>query len=145
MAEAIARHALDQGQVPGVEGDVMVVSAGLAAGDGAPYSDETLEALERLGIALDGSSKRASAEMIRKADVVLCMTEGHVRQAQRLLGDDERAKAHVQPLDPEGDVDDPIGRGPEAYHALAKRFRKMIPRRLADALVQRAAPRTGAP
>lgn len=145
MAEAIARHALDHGQVPGVEGNVLVVSAGLSAGDGVPCSDETVEALEQLGIAFDGRSKRASAEMIRKAERVFCMTEGHVRQAQHLLGDDERAKARVERLDPEGDVDDPIGHGPDAYHALAKRFRKLVPRRLADALVQRSAPKAGTP
>jgi protein-tyrosine-phosphatase len=92
MAEAIARHALDHGEVPGVEGNVLVVSAGLAAGDGVPYSEETLGALEQLGIAFDGTSKRASAEMIRKADRVFCMTEGHLRQAHRLLGDDEQGR-----------------------------------------------------
>lgn len=141
MAEAIARHALDHGEVPGVEGTVLVVSAGLAAGDGVPYSDETLGALEQLGITLDGASKRATAEMIRKADRVYCMTEGHLRQAHRLLGDDERSKGHVELLDPEGDVEDPIGHGEAAYHRLAKRFRKLIPRRLADALVQRTTPK----
>jgi protein-tyrosine phosphatase len=116
MAEAIARHALDHGEVPGVEGNVLVVSAGLAAGDGVPYSEETLGALEQL-------------------------TEGHLRQAHRLLGDDERSKGHVELLDPEGDVEDPIGHGEAAYHRLAKRFRKLIPRRLADALVQRTTPK----
>ena len=134
MAEAIARHALEHGQVPGVTGKVFVASAGVAAGDGMPVSDETIEALERIGIAHEGSSKGATAEMLRKADRVFAMTEGHRRAAQRLLGDDERAKARIELLDPEGDVDDPIGHGVAAYHALAKRFLKLVPRRLADAL-----------
>jgi protein-tyrosine-phosphatase len=134
MAEAIARHALEQGQVPGVKDDVFVASAGLAAGEGLPVSDETLEALERIGIAHEGSSKGANAEMLRKADRVFVMTEGHLRAAQRLLGDDERAKARIELLDPEGDVEDPIGHGVAAYHALARRFQRLVPRRLGQAL-----------
>jgi len=138
MAEAIARHALEHGQVPGVKDRIFVASAGLAAGDGIPVSDETLEALERIGITHEGSSKAASADMIRKADRIFVMTEGHRRSAQRLLGDDERAKARIELLDPEGDVDDPIGHGVAAYHALAKRFQRLVPRRLADALANAA-------
>jgi protein-tyrosine-phosphatase len=134
MAEAIARHALERGQVAGVSGKVFVASAGLAAGEGMPVSDETLEALERLGIAHEGSSKAATADMLRKAERVFVMTEGHLRSARRLLGDDERAKARVELLDPEGDVDDPIGMGVEAYHALAKRFQRLVPRRLGETL-----------
>lgn len=134
MAEAIARHALEQGQVAGVKDKVFVASAGLAAGDGMPVSEETLEALERIGISHEGASKGATAEMLRKADRVLVMTAGHLNAARRLLGDDERAKAKVELLDPEGDVDDPIGHGVAAYHALAKRFQRLVPRRLAEAL-----------
>ena len=74
MAEAIARHALEHGQVPGVKDSVFVASAGLAAGDGMPVSDETLEALEKIGISHEGSSKGVTAEMLRKADRVFVMT-----------------------------------------------------------------------
>ena len=138
MAEAIARHALDTGLVKGVEGQVFVVSAGLSAGEGMPVSDETIEALEKMGIAHEGSSKRVTAEMLRKADRVFAMTESHRVAAQRLLGDDERAKARVERLDPEGDVEDPIGLGGAAYHALARKFRTLIPARLAEALAGQA-------
>ena len=134
MAEAIARHALEQGQVPGVKDKIFVASAGLSAGDGMPISEETLEALERIGISHEGASKGATAEMLRKADRVFVMTEGHRTAARRLLGDDERATARVELLDPEGDVDDPIGHGLDAYHALARRFQRLVPRRLAEAL-----------
>jgi protein-tyrosine-phosphatase len=140
MAEAIARHALEKGEVPGVKDRVFVASAGLAAGEGFPVSDETIEALEAIGIAHEGSSKPASAEMLRKADRVFVMTDGHLRAAQRLLGDDERAKARVERLDPEGDLDDPIGHGVAAYHALAKRLRRLVPRRLAEALAAQPTP-----
>jgi L-threonylcarbamoyladenylate synthase len=134
MAEAIARHALDQGLVKGVEGQVFVASAGLSAGEGMPVSEETIEALEKLGIEHEGSSKRVTADMLRKADRVFAMTESHRVAAQRLLGDDERAKARVERLDPDADVEDPIGMGTTAYHALARKFRTLIPRRLAEAL-----------
>jgi len=135
MAEAIARHVLKTGEVPGVQGDVLVVSGGLSTEDGIPISDHTVTALERLGISCDGTSKQVSAEMIRKADLIFTMTQMHQHQAQRMLGNDERAKSRVQRLDPEEDIEDPIGHGEAAYHALAKRFRKLIPTLLAQALV----------
>jgi protein-tyrosine phosphatase len=134
MAEAIARHALETGQVTGVEGQVFVVSAGLSAGEGLPVSEETVEALEKIGIEHEGTSKRVTAEMLRKADRVFAMTEAHRIAAQRLLGDDESARARVERLDPAGDVEDPIGLGTAAYHSLARKFRTLIPRRLAEAL-----------
>ena len=87
-----------------------------------------------MGIVHGGSSKRVTAEMLRKADRVFAMTESHRVAAQRLLGDDEPARARVERLDPEGDLEDPIGMGGAAYHALARRLRTLIPRRLAEAL-----------
>ena len=50
MAEAIARHLLDEGKVPGQGREVFVASAGLGAWDGSPTSHETLETLRERGI-----------------------------------------------------------------------------------------------
>jgi hypothetical protein len=41
----------------------------------------------------------------------------------------------VQPLDPVGDVDDPIGMGQRAYDELAVYFAELIPQRVAGMLV----------
>lgn len=133
MAEAVARHALESGAVNGAGRDVFVCSAGLAAWDGGPVSDETIAALERLGIEFDGHSKRLTAEMIRKAQVVLGMTRAHVMAARALVAG-EQHQEKVQLLDPAGDVEDPIGMTQNAYDALADRMTRVIPGRLSQLL-----------
>src|SRR4051794_6878386 len=76
LAEAIARHHIEKGLL-GDRGpaDVFVASAGVAATDSRPISPETEEALRTLGIAEHGGrSKRLTAQMVRKADLVFTMT-----------------------------------------------------------------------
>ncbi|MAT80065.1 MAG: protein tyrosine phosphatase [Phycisphaerae bacterium] len=124
MAEAIARSVLD-GK------DTFVASAGVAAGDGAPTSRETLRALESMGIEYQGHSTPLSAEMIRNADLVLCMTRSHQDVARRLVEGDPDQEAKVLLLDPDGDVPDPIGQGQSRYDELAEFFSKIIPDRVA--------------
>src|SRR5688572_12263799 len=91
MAEAIARHALQAD--PGLAGgdgqdrDIFVASAGISALDGMPTTHETVEALRRRGIDYDGRSKRLTEAMVRKADLVVCMTASHQGAARRLVGD----------------------------------------------------------
>jgi len=80
-------------------------------------------------------SKRLTPEMNRKADLVLGMTSAHVARARALVAGDAEAMARVQPLDPEGDVDDPIGMGQRAYDELAVYFAELIPQRVAGMLV----------
>jgi protein-tyrosine-phosphatase len=133
MAEAVARQAIESGNVNGAGRDVFVCSAGLAAWDGGPVSDETLAALARLGIEFDGHSKRLTGEMIRKAQVVLGMTRAHVLAARALVAG-EPHQEKVQLLDPSGDVEDPIGMTQSAYDALATRMAKVIPSRLSQLL-----------
>lgn len=133
MAEAIARDALEKGLVKGHGREVFVCSAGLAAWDGGPVSDETLEALSRMGIVFDGHSKRITPEMVRKATLVLGMTRAHVTAARALVAGEPHSEK-VQLLDPEGDVEDPIGMSQSAYDGLARRMAKVIPPRLAQLL-----------
>ncbi len=133
MAEAIARHALDHGAVRGAGRDVFVCSAGLAAWDGGPVTGETLAALHRMGIEFDGHSKRLTAEMVRKASLVLGMTRAHITAARALVAGEPHAE-RVQLLDPAGDVEDPIGMQQGAYDALAERMARVIPARLAELL-----------
>ncbi len=133
MAEAIARSLIEQGAVPGVSREVFVASAGLSAGDGLPISRETIAALDKLSMRHDGSSKRVTPAMIRKADVAFVMTESHLLAAQRLVDHDESQDRIVR-LDPAGDIDDPIGKGQSAYDALAHRLVKILPTQLAEHL-----------
>jgi protein-tyrosine-phosphatase len=133
MAEAIARALIDRGAIHGAAG-VFVASAGTHALDGQPVSRETMAALRARGIGHSGAAKRLTAPMIRRAELVLGMTEGHVAAARSLVAGEPAEQAKVQRLDPAGELDDPIGLGQAAYDGLAVRLAELLPRRLAEAL-----------
>ena len=125
MAEGIARrHLADRGE------DVFVASAGVAAMEGCSTSPETIRALDALGIGFEGCSTPLTPEMIRKASHVLCMTSSHAAAARAMVADDEEAVARIEPLDPDGELPDPIGQGQQVYDALAARLLELIPDRL---------------
>ena len=134
MAEGIAQKLAEDGSFPEKIGALFFASAGVSAFDGASTSHETVEVLERMKAPVPEHSKRLTAEMIRKADLVLGMTAGHVSRARALVAGDPAAQAKIQPLDPEGDVDDPIGLGQRAYDELGAYFTELIPQRIAGML-----------
>jgi protein-tyrosine-phosphatase len=131
MAEAIARSLIDKGLLGDGSG-FFVASAGVAAGSGIPATPEAVAALSALGIDHTGASKPLTTEMVRNADIVFGMTEGHVRVARGAAG--EEMADRVVRLDPDGDIDDPIGLEQSAYDALARTFLELIPRRLKELL-----------
>ncbi len=132
MAEAIARHWIDRGLL-GERPDVFIASAGTSAVNGLRPTAETVAVLAARGIEHDGVSKPLTADMIRKADVVFCMTSGHVAAAQGLLGDDD-GDDKITRLDPDADIEDPLGSDQGAYDSLAERFMHLIPLRLKGVL-----------
>ena len=125
MAEAIARAALRR---MGADGRVKVSSAGVAAGEGLPASPEVAAALRAIGVEPgEHRSRPLTPEMIDDADVVFGLTRAHV---DAVLALDPEARA--RPLDPEGDVPDPIG-GPQGiYDATARRLDELVRARLAE-------------
>ena len=135
MAEALARKWIAE-QDPEEFGDLFVASAGVGAIDGMPTTPETLRALAKLGVEeFRGSSKRLTQDMIHNADLVLCMTGGHVELATELVRGDPQDLAKVQRLDPDEDLDDPIGLGQDVYDTLANQLVRLIPQRLREVLV----------
>lgn len=129
MAEAIARSLIDKGLLGDGSG-FFVASAGVATFGGSPPTAEAMETLEALGIDHSGTSKPLTPEMVRNADIVFGMTEGHVRAAREAAG-----KARIDRivrLDPDGDIEDPMGLEQSAYDALARTFLELIPRRLKE-------------
>lgn len=127
MAEGIARRLQQDGVLPS---DLFFASAGVAASDGVPVSEETQTVLASLGTRVDGGSKRLTAAMIRKADFVLGMTRSHVAAASALIGNEPEQRAKIMPVDPAGDVPDPIGAGQEAYDEVGRRLLRLLPTRL---------------
>lgn len=129
LAEAVARDWLEQQE----RNDVFVASAGLWAADGAPPTAETVEALRRAGLQANGASTALNPAMVRKADVVLCMTRAHLDAVRTMVDDCEHGTV-IALLDPDGDVDDPIGHGQAVYDDLLKRFQRLVPQRLQEVL-----------
>lgn len=74
MAEVILKNKL---KLAGVT-NVKVSSAGIFANEGEPMSDYSKEALKMLGYRTRGfKAKRLTEEMMKKSDMVVCMTEEH--------------------------------------------------------------------
>lgn len=134
MAEGIARHLAREH-----DDSVFVASAGVAGMDGAGISPEVQISLEEHGIEHDGQSSSLTAEMIRNASLVLCMTEAHQSSARGLVKDDEAMQAKIQLLDPGHDMPDPIGQGQAAYDALRDRMLELLPGRLTEFLEEEQA------
>lgn len=133
LAEGIARHLQRKGKLPA---DLFFASAGTAAGDGWAMSEESAAVLQRLGAVPEGHSKQLTPIMVQKADVVLGMTKSHVAQAQALVAGSGHGDAatKVLAIDPDGDIQDPIGLGQEAYDAVGRRLLELIPKRLEEVL-----------
>ncbi len=134
MAEGIARQWMenDGSQVVGTQW--LVASAGVAAGDGVPTASDAVDTLAELGIEFSGRSTQLTAEMIQKATCVLCMTQGHVTVARSLVDAMPDAASRIQLVDPDADIDDPVGMGIETYRAVARHLVEIIPTRLQELL-----------
>ena len=64
--------------------------------------------------------------MIANADLVLGMTEAHV-QARQMR---PPGTTPVERVDPDGDIEDPIGQGQDIYDRVADRLDRVLPIRL---------------
>lgn len=134
MAEAVAQRWLDDEGAAELGGPVLAASAGMAAAGGVPAAMEAVRAMGAIGIAYEGRAKQLTAEMVRAAAVVLCMTADHVEAAGRLVEGEPEHVGKIERLDGEADVHDPIGLGQEAYDEVLRRFGELIPRRLREVL-----------
>ncbi|MFM7133300.1 MAG: hypothetical protein ACKO0W_03180 [Planctomycetota bacterium] len=132
MAEGIAWKLQREGKLPAGFAGAFFASAGVNAFDGMSTSEETVAVLERLGAPAPGHSKRLTADMVRKADLVLGMTSSHVERARALVAHEPALGAKIHALDPEGDIPDPIGLGQRAYDELGEHLVGLIPERLTE-------------
>jgi len=128
MAQAIAQHQLDQQEPEGIT--TRVASAGVAAGEGMPATDEAVQVLERMGIELnDHQSRLLTLPMIDQAEIIYTMTPSHA-QAIMTMAPNSVHKVFV--LDEHQGVPDPIGQGIEIYQSTADRLGEFIARRLEE-------------
>ncbi len=131
LAESVARHLARSGKLGPRGRELFFASAGVAAFESTPWAAQTHEALSRRGIEHDeGRSKPLTADMIRKAKLVLGMTRSHVAAARSLVAGEPEEAAKVKPLDESANIADPLGMGVEAYDAIIARLLELIPARL---------------
>jgi len=107
---------------------IVVQSAGTHAAKGMRATREAVEAVQAFGGDLSAhQSQPATLDLLRRADVIYTMTESH---RDELLTAMPGVAKKTHRLDPDGDIDDPIGAGPAVYRAVATRLSELIKRRL---------------
>jgi protein-tyrosine-phosphatase len=111
--------------------DVLAVSAGLSARVGAPMTPEAQEALRSLGIpARAHAARNLTAEMSHSADKIFCMTQAQRRAVIEMI---PSVAFKTQCLDPDGDVEDPIGGSLADYINCAARIHTLVRLRFDEA------------
>ena len=107
-----------------------VASAGSFAMPGTRAAAAAIEALKPIGADLSRHRSRPlSVELIHQADVIFTMSRNHSAAVTALV---PGAADKVVTLNPEGDIDDPIGADLQVYQSLAGQLQTFIEKRLAE-------------
>ena len=121
MAEAIARAEIASRLR---NSRVKIVSAGITVKPGAPMTTEAQTALRQLQVQPhEHASRLLTAEMVDEADVIYCMTRAQRSAVIEMI---PAAATKAICLDPEGDIDDPIGSGLEKYVRCARKIQDLV-------------------
>ncbi len=128
MAEAIARDLLEKKHGVRERGlasvGLRVASAGVMTSGGSPASGEAVDVMASMGLDLSGHvSQPVTRELLSESSLILAMTRGHL---ETLLAAAPDVRDRAALLDPEGDIDDPIGQPAEVYERVAKRMRVLL-------------------
>ena len=104
--------------------NVRALSAGVSARVGEPMTTEAQEVLRSLSVPFKAHAARSlTPELAERADLIFCMTSEHRRKVIEMLPSVE-GKTYC--LDLQSDVDDPIGKGIEAYIACARSIKAAV-------------------
>jgi len=129
MAEALLQHALQAEE--GALGKLTVVSAGVAAHEGEPVSENSVIALKKVGLDISGHrSRELTEEMAKGALAIFCMTESH-RDA--ILMNIDPPPVHLYlfreflPEGAEQEIADPFGASITEYEACRDEMVEAIP------------------
>jgi len=118
------------GEKPGA--GVLVMSAGVHASRGMRATLEAVQAAKELGADLGAHlSQPATIDVLRRADVIYTMTAAHLEEVVSIL---PSAAKKTHRLDPQGDIDDPIGADSRTYRQVAGHLQEVIRMRLKEIL-----------
>jgi protein-tyrosine phosphatase len=139
MAESLARRAIarkmeiteDELEKKGIN----VISAGSFAMPGARATPQAVEAARELGADLSRHRSRPlSVELIHQADHIFAMGRSHLAAVAALV---PSAMQRTVPLNPDGEIDDPIGGDTALYLALARRLDELIDKHVVPKFAQK--------
>jgi tRNA threonylcarbamoyl adenosine modification protein (Sua5/YciO/YrdC/YwlC family) len=103
---------------------IQVLSAGTLGLEGVGATEEAMAAAADLGSDIrEHLSRKLTSELIQSADVVFCMSRGHLAEVVR-MAPSAAGKAFL--LDPEGDISDPIGGDAQTYAQVAGRIAECL-------------------
>jgi protein-tyrosine phosphatase len=120
------------------EHQIDVLSAGVAAPDSAPASPEAIQVLKDRGIDLSRHlSQQVTDEMLTRSDLVLTMTDSHLRVLQNARPD---LAERMRTLRPDGQgISDPIGGTIHEYRDCADEITSCLESLLDDIIRKDAA------
>jgi protein-tyrosine-phosphatase len=111
--------------------NAQALSAGIKARVGAPLTTEAQEVLGRMDVPVrPHAARNLTVELAHQAEMIFCMTEAQ-RKAVIELIPEVAGKTYC--MDPDGDIDDPIGKGLDAYMKCAGQIHRLVGRRLDEA------------
>jgi protein-tyrosine-phosphatase len=100
------------------------MSAGVSARVGEPLTAEAQDALRSLNVPVEPHAARnLTAELAQQAEMIFCMTGAHRDAVLKMLPD---VASKTFCLDVQADIDDPIGKGMEAYLNCARRIHDLV-------------------
>jgi protein-tyrosine-phosphatase len=103
---------------------VLALSAGVSADEGAPMTTEAKQALHSIGISANGHrASNLTAELADQVEKIFCMTQAH-RNAVIAIAPAAAEKTLC--LDPDGDVEDPMGSELPNYVSCARRIHSLV-------------------
>lgn len=132
MSEAIARQYLATkigvGEADLEKKGINVISAGSFATPGTRAAAPAIEVVKAMGADLSQHRSRPlTVELIHQADMIFAMSASHAMAVKALV---PSASAKVSTLDPDGDIEDPIGGDLSLYQQVAAQLRSLIEKRL---------------
>ncbi len=107
---------------------VQALSAGVSAREGAPMTIEAKQALHSIGISANGHrASNLTAELAHRVEKIFCMTRAHRNAVIEIA---PAAAGKTLCLDPDGDVEDPMGSELANYVNCARRIHSLVRLRL---------------
>lgn len=101
-----------------------MLSAGISTSPGRPMTAEAQEALRHLGMTVpDHATRILTLDMVEQAEVIYCMTQSQLSAVIEMF---PSAAPKTKRLDPNDDIEDPIGSPLEVFLRCAEKIRHMV-------------------